>query len=75
MNDRAIAMDRCVKGWELLRCACGRLGADPSPRPSPGGRGGLICFRHRIGDRVRVCARAVDRTRPHPGPLPAGEGV
>ena len=26
-------------GWELVHCACGRLGKGPSPRPSPRGRG------------------------------------
>ena len=27
--------------WKLVHCIDGRLGGGPSPRPSPGGRGGM----------------------------------
>ena len=75
MNDRAIAMDRCVKGWELLRCGVRAARGRPlTPALSRRERGSDLFPAPNRGS-VRVCARAVDRTRPHPDPLPAGEGV
>ena len=54
--------------WKLVHCIDGRLGGGPSPRPSPGGRGGMNVVLPRSHRRTPQ-ARTL-----HPGPLPAGEG-